>query len=166
MAAFADRVVACVWVVVGIVVVVAAGDISSGGSNALDALGPKTFPRAIGAFLAVLGLWLLLGDRIMKLIGRAKPAPEIRPGEPSAEAGPERGGTSVPLWRVPFAIVISVAYVALLPVIHYVPATLAASIAMLALLGVRRPALLIVYPVVLTFAAQYAFTEIVGVVLP
>ena len=64
------------------------------------------------------------------------------------------------------AILITVAYAALLPILHYVAATLLASVAMLALLGARRLSVLIIYPLVLTFAAQYAFTTVVGVILP
>jgi len=168
-AAIADRIVALVWVVVGIVVFVAAGDISGGGANAQDALGPKFFPQAIGVILASLGLWLLFSDLLLRFLGlgRKNSVSGTDPLSDSTEgvAAPA-SMIEAPWWRVPLAVVITVAYVALLPVIHYAPATLIASIAMLYLLGARRLPVLIVYPIVLTFVAQYAFSEIVGVILP
>ena len=56
--------------IVGIVVVYSAGDISGGGANAQDGLGPKAFPQAIGLILAGLGLWLLLSEPVARLLGR------------------------------------------------------------------------------------------------
>jgi hypothetical protein len=170
--AIADRLFALFWVIVGIVAVIAAGDISGGGANALDALGPRAFPEAIGVIIAGLGLWLLLAEPVARLMGRrgaaaAEPVAEEAP--PVADAAEPDEGDSVepaPPWRVPAAIALTLAYVIFLPIIHYVAATLIASVAMLYLLGARRIAVLVIYPVVLTFAAQYAFTEYVGVILP
>ena len=147
MTAIADRIVALVWVVVGIIVIVEAGQISGGGANAQDALGPRAFPQAVGAALTVLGLWLLLSEPITKLFRRAGAAVAGAASRASAEAGASAGqgyeqsapaAQSVPPWQVPGAIAITIGYVVLLPIIHYVPATLAASVAMLAgLLAVR-----------------------------
>jgi hypothetical protein len=164
----ADRLFALLWVIVGIVAVVAAGDISGGGANAQDALGPRAFPQAIGIFLAGLGLYLLFAEPIGRLLGWQRGS-KIEPSEAGAPEVETLDGETIepaPPWRVPAAIALTIAYVALLPVIHYVAATLIASIAMLFLLGVRRLSVLIIYPIILTFAAQYAFTEIVGVILP
>ena len=170
MASIADRLFALLWVIVGIVVVYSAGDISGGGANAQDGLGPKAFPQAIGVILAGLGLWLLLSEPVARLIGRPRDgAPRAPSPAPHDEAPPTSETEPVepaPPWRVPLAILITVAYAALLPILHYVAATLLASVAMLALLGARRLSVLIIYPLVLTFAAQYAFTTVVGVILP
>ena len=168
MTSIADRLFALFWVVVGIVAVVAAGDISGGGANAQDALGPRVFPEAIGIILAGLGLWLLLSEPVGRLLGRRRPDAGDRPASKEQPVELSEGETiePAPPRRVPLAIALTIAYVVLLPVVHYVVATLIASIAMLFLLGVRRLSVLIVFPVILTFAAQYAFTEIVGVILP
>jgi Tripartite tricarboxylate transporter TctB family len=165
----ADRLFALLWVIVGIVAVVAAGDISGGGANAQDALGPRVFPEAIGIILAGLGLWLLLSEPLGRLFGWSRPdtdSPSAAAPEEPAESSEGEAVEPAPPWRVPAAIAVTIAYVALLPVIHYLAATLIASIAMLFLLGVRRISVLVLYPLALTFAAKYAFTEIVGVILP
>lgn len=175
MRSIAERLFALLWVVVGIVAVVAAGDISGGGANAQDALGPRAFPEAIGVIIAGLGVWLLVSEPLARLVGRRRgdavtdeaPATEaLGLAEDVAEPADGDSVEPAPPWRAPAAIAVTFAYVVLLPIIHYVAATLLASIAMLLLLGVRRIAVLIIFPVVLTFAAQYAFTEYVGVILP
>ena len=167
----AERFFALIWSIVGIVVIIAAEDISGGGANVEDALGPKVFPQVVGGILTGLGLWLLLSDDIVRIIGRYRDGATKAPSQPPEHAISSIDTTDVgvpagPPWRVPLAILITLAYVALLPIIHYLVATIIAGIAMMLLLGARRIPALIIFPVVLAFCAEYVFTEVVGVILP
>ncbi|SHN06705.1 tripartite tricarboxylate transporter TctB family protein [Roseibium suaedae] len=84
------------------------------------------------------------------------------PGSLSTENLPDRGG----LLKLAAFAVLLVAYAAAFYPVGYIPSTLVASFAGLWLIGERKILVLLGFPVIMTTAVYYGFTELLAVWLP
>jgi putative tricarboxylic transport membrane protein len=144
-----DLAVAAVLVVLGVAVIGLALGVEPGVQT--DALGPRAFPLALGAAIALCGLLLgvaaMLGDR-----WTASAAVFVEAADDDAS----EGGLLSP-WRLVGAIVATAAYVAAFERLGYLLATPGYLVAILLLHdGVRAHALLTA-PVLVTVALYAAF---------
>lgn len=116
------------------------------------ALGPVFFPRVLIGILAVLSAALLIQS--------------VRGGGAAAAKKDAEPGTLVYRWGL---VALIVAYLLLLPLLGYVPATILFLMGGMCLLGSRTPRSLVVYTVVsaaVTFGLQFIFGHLLKLFLP
>lgn len=113
-----------------------------------DSLGPAFSVRLTGAILVGAGVFLTL--------------------RPAGTTAPERSGRRVsgPGRRVLFMMGACIAYAVLLPVIGYLPSTIATAAAVLYFFGTRRPTTLVLLPLSTALSIYLLFDRLLGIRLP
>lgn len=139
--------------------------------QAHDPLGGRFFPVMVSASLTVAALAVLLSPLVRLLLGRD---PAMGEGSvASAGTGPDvdpadepEGLLRKPLGRVAAMAAVAIAYVALLDVIGYIPATILGMAGALWVLQVRGLRALFLGPVVMSVSLYLIFTNLLFVRLP
>lgn len=152
-----EALVAISWMLVGAFAVFQAATYPE--PNVRDPLGPGVLPASMGLGLMVLGLSLALRPPHAP---SSKEAPNEAIEAPSAK---EAIGPSSDIGGRVRVILIVIAYVLLLPIIHYVPATALATAAMLWAQGARGRLLLLV-PGLVALSLYALFSVVLSVRFP
>ena len=137
-------------------------------------VGPRFVPQVVAGLLVAGGLALALrprsgGAAVPEDVPAddAAPAPLSPPGEEGPPAGSATGDgaptSPLPALALP---VMGLLYVAAIPWVGYLAATLPAAAAALWLFGARRPVFALLAALGLTAAMQAVFVELMGVFLP
>lgn len=159
-----DRLLAAVWIAVGVIVLIA--DTQVPHVTISDPLGPAFLPNILAVALIGMGLILLRRRSTRPEDDTAEAAAE---GALASDADEDAAtGSDVPASgrQLVLATLVVVAYLALLPVIHFVPATVLSAATFMFIGGTRSWPTLTVYPAALAVALNSIFSDLLGVRLP
>ena len=123
-----------------------------------DPLGPRLFPALLAACLALLGATQLAREYA------TTPPAESDPEEPS-HTGPATESAGLRYQPV-LAMGVTASYAVLMPILHYAPATIAATAGIAWLSGERSRRMLVFFPLSLTAVLLFLFGSVLNVRLP